>query len=100
MLHSIQHIAAELKATREKRGLSQRGLSAKVSVPQGHISRIQNGAVDLKTSSLIELARALDLELMLVPRTLVPTVHGLSRSADRVTGFTAAYRLDEEGPDA
>ena len=100
MPHSIQHLAAEIKAAREKSGLSQRGLSAKVGVPQGHISRIENGAVDLKTSSLIEFARALDLELMLVPRSLVPTVQGLCRGADRRTGPVAAYRLDGDDPDA
>ena len=79
MAYLVENIAQELKAARNKKGLSQRELGAKVGVPQSHISKIENGAVDLKTSSLIELARALDLELMLVPRALIPAVQGLQR---------------------
>lgn len=79
MAYLVENIAQELKAARNKKGLSQRKLGAKVGIPQSHISKIENGAVDLKTSSLIELARALDLELMLVPRALIPAVQGLQR---------------------
>lgn len=79
MAYLVENVAQELKAARNKKGLSQRKLGAKVGVPQSHISKIENGAVDLKTSSLIELARALDLELMLVPRALIPAVQGLQR---------------------
>lgn len=80
MTYSVEHIARAIKAARKEKRMSQRALSAKTGVPQSHISKIENGAVDLKTSSLIEFARALDLELMLVPRTLVPTVQGLQRT--------------------
>lgn len=79
MAYLVENVAQELKAARNKKGLSQRELGAKVGIPQSHISKIENGAVDLKTSSLIELARALDLELMLVPRALTPAVQGLQR---------------------
>lgn len=79
MAYLVENIAQELKTARTKKGLSQRELGAKVGIPQSHISKIENGAVDLKTSSLIELARALDLELMLVPRALIPAVQGLQR---------------------
>ena len=79
MAYLVENVAQELKAARNNKGLSQRKLGAKVGVPQSHISKIENGAVDLKTSSLIELARALDLELMLVPRALIPAVQGLQR---------------------
>ena len=51
-------------------------------MPQGHISKIENGAVDLKLSSLIALARILDLEVMPVPRKLVPAVQALARTGD------------------
>ena len=36
-------------------------------MPQSHISKIERGAVDLQLSSLIELARVLDLDIMSVP---------------------------------
>ena len=68
MTYEIDEIVEGLKQARINKGLTQRGLSAKAGVPQSHISKIESGAVDIKVSSLIELARTLDLELMLIPR--------------------------------
>ena len=81
MGYATEHIASTLRAARESKGLSQRELSAKSGVPQGHISKIENGAVDLRTSSLVALARILDLELLLVPRKAVSAVHSIVRSS-------------------
>lgn len=76
-------LAEGLKQARESKGLSQRELGARIAVPQSHISKIESGVVDLKASSLIEFARALDLEVMLVPRSLVPAVEALSRPSQQ-----------------
>jgi transcriptional regulator with XRE-family HTH domain len=81
MEYTITHIASELKAARESLGLSQRALSKLAGVPQSHISRIENGTVDLRLSSLIELARALNLELTLVPRKVLPAVKSIVRGS-------------------
>ena len=81
MSYATEYIARTLKEARKKRGLSQRALSAKAGVPQGHISKIENGTVDLRLSSLIELARVLDLELALVPRKTVPAVQSVVRTS-------------------
>lgn len=79
MTYAIEHIVRTLRNAREARGLSQRALSAKTGITQGHISNIENGAVDLRISSLVELARVLDLELELVPRKAVTAVHAIVR---------------------
>lgn len=80
MSYANEDIIGALKAAREAKGLSQRDLSAKIGVPQSHISKIESGGSDLKLSSLVELARALDLELALVPRKLMPAVEGIIKS--------------------
>ena len=82
MSYATAHIAESLKTARERKGLSQRALSAKAGIPQSHISRIENGAVDLRLSSLVELARVLDLELTLVPRRKLPAVRAITRGDD------------------
>ena len=82
MSYSTEHIVRALRDARQEKGFSQRELSAKAGVPQGHISKIENGAVDLKLSSLIALARVLDLEVMPVPRKLVPAVQALARTGE------------------
>lgn len=81
MRYANEEIIGILKSAREAKGLSQRDLSAMVGVPQSHISKIESGGSDLKLSSLVELARALDLELALVPRKFMPAIDGIIRSA-------------------
>ena len=57
-------------------------MAEKVGLPQSHISKIESGHVDIRLSSLIELARVLDLELSLVPRKLVPAVRSIIRTSE------------------
>lgn len=93
-----------LREARLARGLSQRGLAATSGISQAHISGIEAGRVDLRVSSLIELSRALGLEVMLVPLKLVPAVQSMSRrtlsasaqGAPEDTRQRPAYRLDQE----
>lgn len=82
MSAQIDHIARSLRRARHAKGLSQRELSVDSVVPQGHISKIENVAVDLRVSSLVALARALDLEVVLVPRGSVPAVRSISAGAE------------------
>ena len=81
MSYVTEDIIRELKQAREAKGLSQRALSQRTHVPQSHISKIESGGTDIRLSSLIELARALDLELKLVPRKALPAVETVVRSA-------------------
>jgi transcriptional regulator with XRE-family HTH domain len=57
-------------------------LGHRVGLPQSHVSKIESSAVDLQLSSLIAIARELDLELTLIPRTLLPAVKALQRTSD------------------
>ena len=84
MGYLTEDIARSLKAARESKRLSQRALSKKVGLTQSHISKIENSAVDPQLSNLIELSRALGLEVMLVPQKLVPAVQSLVRSTASV----------------
>jgi len=79
MTYSTEQIAEQLKAAREAKGLSQRVLAKLADVPQSHISKIEQGAVDLRLSSLVALTRALDLEVTLVPRKALPAVQSIVR---------------------
>jgi transcriptional regulator with XRE-family HTH domain len=98
MSYATADITSALRTAREAKGLSQRALSKLVDVPQGHISKIESGGVDLRVSSLIELARALDLELTLVPRKSLPAVQSVVRSTsvvDRAPDISATTKLKE-----
>ena len=93
----LQPLIEELAAARRRAKLSQRALGAKVGVAQSHISKIERGAVDPQLSNLLEISRALGLELMLVPSRLVPAVRALVRPAirDGEVDQLPAYRLDD-----
>jgi transcriptional regulator with XRE-family HTH domain len=77
MTYEIENVAKTLNTAREAKGLSQRDVSKLAAVPQSHISRIESGIIDLRLSSLIEIARVLDLEMTLVPRKALPAVQSI-----------------------
>lgn len=98
MSYLNEQILASLRAARAHKGLSQRELSARSGVPQSHISKIESGAVDLRVSSLITLARVLDLELFAAPKKSVPAIQSIIRhsqgSQDDSEQAFPAYGLD------
>jgi HTH-type transcriptional regulator / antitoxin HipB len=96
MSSSLQPLLERIKVAREQKGLSQRALGERVGLPQSHISKIENGSVDLQASSLLEIARALDLELILVPRIALPAIRALQDVQRPEAQQRPAYRLDNE----
>lgn len=97
-VHATEDIAEALRAAREAKGLSQRALGERAGAPQSHISKVENGLVDLRVSSLVAIARAVDLELVLVPRRSVPAVDSIARSFadDAARGGKTARRALRE----
>ncbi len=98
MNYSVQEFAAKLKKAREKKGLSQRALGAKVGIPQSHISKMEQGVVDFQISTLIEMSRTLDLEVVLVSREHLSVVKAI-QDPSWGTKSIPAYRLDDENED-
>ena len=64
----------DLVAARQHRGWSQVELGRRVGLPQVHISGIETGKVAPRFTTLLDLVRVLDFDLLLVPRRLVPAV--------------------------
>ena len=79
MSHQNEEILSTLRQAREAAGLSQRELSARTGITQAHLSKIEKGSVDPGISTLIDVARALDLEVVLVPKKLLPAINGIIR---------------------
>lgn len=68
-----------LKEAREKRAWTQRELASRLGLTQKHISGIESGKIVPRYDTLLELVRALDRDLLMVPRALVPVVQSLVR---------------------
>src|SRR5580765_3240274 len=96
MSAGIDEIAANIRAARQAKALTQKELGQRVGLPQSHISRIEKGAVDLQLSSLVEIARALDLEVKLVPRKALPAVEGAVRAHGTTVETSRAMSLLNE----
>lgn len=98
-----EQILESLREARVRKGFSQRELSARSGVPQSHISKIESGGVDLRISSLIALARVLDLELFVAPKKSVPAIKSIIRSSqgsiDQGEAMSPAYQLEEDEDD-
>jgi transcriptional regulator with XRE-family HTH domain len=77
MSYKGEDIVRGLKRARLTAGLSQRALAERSGVTQSHISQIENGSTEPGLSSLIDLARSLDMEVMLIPRKRIPAVSSL-----------------------
>lgn len=96
MSAGIKEIAASVRKARIAKALTQKELGQRVGLPQSHISKIEKGAVDLKLSSLVEIARALDLEITLVPRKALAAVEGAVRAHGTTAETSRAVSLLNE----
>lgn len=73
-------IQDQLRQFREAKGLTQSDMGARIGQPQSAVSRIERGG-DLRVSTLLEMARALEMEPVMVPKHLIPSVQALLRQA-------------------
>jgi transcriptional regulator with XRE-family HTH domain len=100
-----------LRQAREVKGWSQRELAARSGVTQANISKIETGQVDPQLSTLVELARFLDLEVTLAPRQATPAIEAIirgvsaarvppqvARDLERIKAAARLMRQGAEGP--
>jgi transcriptional regulator with XRE-family HTH domain len=95
MSHRFRGIGGALRQARKARGLSQEELSKQLGIGPATLSRAETSA-DVRLGTLQQIARALDLEPMLVPRRLVPAVDAVVRH----DGFSdrRPYDPDDDEP--
>lgn len=74
-----QSLRHTLVRARTRKDWSQTELGKRVGIPQMHVSSIETGKVVPRFDTLLDYARALDYDILLVPRDLVPVVEALIR---------------------
>jgi predicted transcriptional regulator len=89
-----QTIAEQLRARREALGLSQRAVATLTGLQQAQLSKIERGTIDPRLSTMTEIARALDLEPVLVPRQTLAAVELVLGIQPNSSG--PAYGLDDD----
>jgi HTH-type transcriptional regulator/antitoxin HipB len=78
----MNEILNQLKKARREKKLSQAALGSKLGFPQSHISSIEAGLTNPRLSSVMDLARFLDYEVMLIPKSFAPAIAALIRGED------------------
>ena len=85
-------VREQLKKARVQHGWSQGELGKRVSLPQQHISGIESGKIVPRFDTLVEVARVLDQDVLLVPRELTAIVQTM------VHDFRSGHTEDEDRP--
>lgn len=98
LIRDYRSIAETLKLARQSRQLSQAELAHKVGFRQRQISDLERATIDPRLSTIQNVARALELELMLIPRQLIETVDAILNPKGQA-GKRPLYALDGEDTD-
>ena len=85
-------ILSSLEERRRYLGLTQAEVAKQAGLSQTHYSRIEQGKIDTRLTTLQDVTRALSAELLVIPTELVTTVNSMARrgpSADKKPLFLA-----------
>ena len=91
-----QALFGALREARLKRNLRQEELATKLGLRQRQISDLERAAMDPRLSTIENVARALDLELMLIPRQLIAAVESLQRASSGLSTNRPMYALSDD----
>ncbi len=95
---SLKSIIDKLTNSRKEQSLTQNDFAALLQIPQSYIAKIESGNTDLRTTKLIEMARVLGLEVMLVPQKhmyLVNQVLSADEKQEQRQKHVSMYEPDE-----
>ena len=97
-------VASLLTSRRDQLGLSQDVIATRAGATQAGVSRLERGLSDPQLSTIIDVTRALELELRFVPREALPAVDALLRTLANPESATDVdrplYALDvDDEPD-
>jgi transcriptional regulator with XRE-family HTH domain len=79
---ALLEIGQLLKATRKGRQLTQGQVADMAGISRPRYREIEAGSSAARTTTLINIARALGLELMLIPQSMIPVIDALLQPHD------------------
>ena len=82
----MNKILDELHHARKAAGLTHEVLAQHAGLSRMTVQRTEAGKIDPRLSTLLEMARTLGLDLMLVPKALRPDLEDFVRSGGRFLG--------------
>jgi transcriptional regulator with XRE-family HTH domain len=86
---ALQEIGELFRSARIAAGMTQEQVAELSGISRPRYRDIEKGAAACRATTLINIARALGLELMVVPQAMVPAIRALTHYDDDVPAFAA-----------
>lgn len=99
---SLIEIGLLLKQARLAASLTQEQVADMAGISRPRYRDIETGAAAARATTLMNIARALGLEMMLIPQSMIPAVKSLLRphDDDDIPAFVPQAEEDDRGPNA
>jgi transcriptional regulator with XRE-family HTH domain len=78
----LKDLGLRLRQARQTAGLSQEQVAQRANISRPRYRDIEAGTAAARATTLINVARALGLEMMLIPQSMMPAVQSMLRPAD------------------
>ena len=78
----LKELGTLFRQARERAGLTQEEVAARAGLSRPRYRTIEAGEAAARATTLVNIARALNLEMMLIPKPLLPAVRSMLRPAE------------------
>ncbi|MDE5446723.1 helix-turn-helix transcriptional regulator [Bradyrhizobium hipponense] len=95
---ATHHLGRLLRDARKQAGLTQQQVAERAGISRPRYRDIEQGDAAARANTLINVARALGMELMLIPQAMVPGVNALLRPSDDEDRPAFTTDADDEYP--
>lgn len=95
---ALQEIGEQIAHARRLSGLTQQQVANLAGISRPRFRDVEKGVAAARTSTLLNIARAVGLEVMLVPQLLMPAVRALLQEGGD-DDQPAFFVVSDDGPD-
>jgi transcriptional regulator with XRE-family HTH domain len=78
----LEDLGLRFRTARQAAGLSQEQIALRANISRPRYRDIETGAAAARATTLVNIARALGMEMMLIPQAMVPAVQSMLQPAD------------------
>ncbi len=78
----LKDLGLRFRKARRAAGLSQEQIALRANISRPRYRDIETGAAAARATTLVNVARALGMEMMLIPQAMVPAVQSMLQPAD------------------
>jgi transcriptional regulator with XRE-family HTH domain len=78
----LKDLGLHFRKARQAAGLSQEEIALRANISRPRYRDIETGAAAARATTLVNVARALGMEMMLIPQAMVPAVQSMLQPTD------------------